>query len=292
VSLGHYRLQITSTTTGTAGDFQLTGAGGTPLQSGGADLALTTVSTAQDALVHVGPAGGGYDVTSSSNTVEGLLPGVTVQLQKTTDAVTVTTASDPTVTVNAVQSLVDGVNAALGEIAKQTSVGTAGADGTRTGQGVLAGSGLMRDLASKLISAATYAVGSASPGTAGLSVNRDGRLTLDKDVLTAQLKDDPTTVRALFAPGDPAAVSVTSRLADLAKNTTQSGTGSITLAIDGQNSMIRDLNTRIADWDVRLQLRKASLQRTYSALEVALSGLKSQSSWLAGQINSLPSGSN
>jgi len=250
------------------------------------------VSAAQDALVHVGPAGGGYDVTSSSNTIEGLMPGVTVQLKKPTDAVTVTSAADTSAIVNAVQGVVDAVNAALGEIEKQTGTGTTAADGTRAGQGALAGSSLMRDLTSKLVSAATYLVGSAPPGSAGLSVSRDGKLTLDRDVLTAKLKDDPAAVRALLAPSDPAAISVTSRLADLAKNTTQSGTGSITLAIDGKNSLIRDLNTRIADWDVRLQLRKESLQRTYSALEVALSGLKSQSSWLAGQINSLPSGSN
>jgi flagellar hook-associated protein 2 len=291
VSPGHYRLQITSTTTGTAGDFQLTGAGGAPLQSGGADLALTPVSAAQDALVHVGPAGGGYDVTSSSNTIEGLMPGITVQLKKTTDAGTVPSAANPNATVDAVQSLVDAVNAALGEIAKQSSAGTVGADGTRTGQGILAGSSLLRDLSSQLVNRATDLIGGTSAGSMGLSVSREGRLTLDKDMLTTKLKDDPTAVRTLFAPADTAAISITSRLAELTKNATQSNTGSITLAIDGQNSLIKDLTTRITDWDVRLQTRKETLQRTYSALEVSLSSLKSQSSWLAGQINSLPSSS-
>jgi len=249
------------------------------------------VSAAQDALVHVGPAGGGYDVTSSSNTIEGLMPGVTVQLKKVTDAVTVTAAADPSATVNAVQGLVDAVNAALGEIAKQSSAGTVGADGTRTGQGILAGSSLLRDLSSQLVSRATDLIGGTSAGSMGLSVSREGRLTLDKEMLTTKLKDDPTAVRTLFAPADTAAISITSRLAELTKNATQSSTGSITLAIDGQNSLIKDLTTRITDWDVRLQTRKETLQRTYSALEVSLSSLKSQSSWLAGQINSLPSSS-
>jgi flagellar hook-associated protein 2 len=288
VSAGQYRLQITSTATGTAGDFSLQDDAGNAF----AGLTLSTVSDAQDALVHVGDATGGYDVTSSSNTIEGLMPGVTVQLQKTSDSVTVTTVADPNATVNAVQGLVDAVNAALSEIAKQTSVGTAGADGARAGQGALAGSSLMRDLTSKLVAAATYAVGSTSPANVGLSVSRDGRLTLDKDALTAKLKEDPAAVRNLFAPDDTSVASITSRLGELTKIATRSGTGSISLAIDGQNSLIKDLGNRIADWDVRLQLRKESLQRTYSALEVALSGLKSQSSWLAGQINSLPSGSN
>jgi flagellar hook-associated protein 2 len=76
-------------------------------------------------------------------------------------------------------------------------------------------------------------------------------------------------------------------LTDLAARSTRSGDGLITLAIDGQNSLIKDLNTRIADWDVRLQQRQESLKRTYSALEVSLSQLKSQSTWLAGQLNGL-----
>lgn len=287
VSPGKYRLQITATATGTAGDFSLTDSAGNAF----AGLGLTTVSDAKDAVVHVGPVGGGYDVTSSSNTIEGLMPGVTVQLKKTTDAVTVTTAANPNATVDAVQGLVDAVNAALTEIGRQTSTGTVGSDGTRTGVGALAGSSLMRDLTSQLVTRATDLVGGTSAGSMGLEVTKDGKLTLDKTKLLDTLTSDPAAVRDLFAPTDPTAVSVTSRLAELTKNATQSGTGSITLAIEGQNRLIKDLNTRIDDWDVRLQTRKATLQRTYSALEVSLSSLKSQSSWLAGQLNSLSSSS-
>ncbi len=48
------------------------------------------------------------------------------------------------------------------------------------------------------------------------------------------------------------------------------------------------MNDDIADWDVRLEQRRTSLERQYGALEVALGKLQSQSSWLAGQISSLP----
>jgi flagellar hook-associated protein 2 len=286
VSPGHYRLQITSTTTGSAGDFELTGPGGTPLQSGGADLAFTTVTPATDALLHVGPADGGYDVTSSSNTIEGLMPGVTVQLKSTTDAVTVTTAANPSTTVDAVQALVDAANAALTEIANQTSTGVANADGTRSGQGVLAGNSLMRDLTSQIVSAVTSAVGGSSAGIYGLSVTKDGQFVLDKTKLSTALADNPLAVRAVLAPDD-GATGVAQRLSDLVTRSTRSGDGLITLAIDGQNSLIKDLNNRIADWDVRLQQRQDSLKRTYAALEVTLGQLKDQSSWLAGQLNGL-----
>jgi len=291
VSPGTYRLQLSSTATGTAGGFQLTGVGGTSLQSGGTNLQLTTISAAQDALIHVGPVGGGYDVTSSSNTIEGLMPGVTVKLQKTTDAVTVTTTANPNATVSAVQSLVDAANNALAEIRKQTSAGTANPDGSRSGQGVLAGNGLMRDLSMQIVSAISNAVGSSSAGSIAISVTKDGSFTLDKDKLLQALQDDPAGVRAVLAPTGEGTTGVVQRLSDLATRSTRSGDGLITLAIDSQNSLIKDLNTRIADWDVRLQQRQDTLKRTYSALEVSLSQLKSQSSWLAGQLNGLASSS-
>jgi flagellar hook-associated protein 2 len=287
VSPGLYRMQITSTSTGTASDFSITDQNGNAF----AGLTLSPVTDAKDALIHVGSATAGYDITSSSNTIEGLMPGVTVQLKKTTDAVTVTTEPNPSATVDAVQALVDAANSALAEIKKQSSTGTPSPDGTRTGQGVLAGSGLLRDLSGRIISAVSSAVGGASAGSFGITVTRDGTLALDKGKLLTALSDEPTSVRAVLAPTAEGAVGVTTLLSDLVKGATRSGDGLITLAIDGQNSLIKDLNTRIADWDVRLQLRKSTLQRTYSALEVALSGLKSQSSWLAGQLNSLSSSS-
>jgi flagellar hook-associated protein 2 len=287
VSAGQYRLQITSTATGTAGDFSLQDDAGNAF----AGLTLSTVSDAQDALVHVGSATGGYGVTSSSNTIEGLMPGVTVKLQKPTDAVTVTTTANPNATVSAVQSIVDAANNALAEIKKQSSAGTANPDGSRTGQGVLAGNGLLRDLSMQIVSAMSNAVGSSSAGSLGISVTKDGSLTLDKDKLLKALQDDPAKVRAVLAPTDTGVQGVAQKLSDLTTSATRSGDGLITLAIDGQNSLIKDLNTRIADWDVRLQQRQETLKRTYSALEVSLSKLKSQSSWLAGQLNGLASSS-
>ena len=39
--------------------------------------------------------------------------------------------------------------------------------------------------------------------------------------------------------------------------------------------------------DLRLDMRRATLERTYSAMEVRLSGLQSQSSWLTSQLAAL-----
>ena len=47
------------------------------------------------------------------------------------------------------------------------------------------------------------------------------------------------------------------------------------------------LADRIADWDDRLAMRQATLERTYTAMEVALSTLTSQQAWLSAQIEQL-----
>ena len=44
---------------------------------------------------------------------------------------------------------------------------------------------------------------------------------------------------------------------------------------------------RIDDWDDRLAASRVSLQRQYSALETAPRKMKSQATWLSGQISSL-----
>ncbi len=64
--------------------------------------------------------------------------------------------------------------------------------------------------------------------------------------------------------------------------------GTITTAITGRTGSIGRLNDSIEAWDLRLELRRTALTRQFTALETALSQMNSQSNWLAGQINSLP----
>jgi flagellar hook-associated protein 2 len=85
------------------------------------------------------------------------------------------------------------------------------------------------------------------------------------------------------------ATGLGSRLRAVADEATRSGTGKLTTAIQGRNSQIKDTETRVTDWDRRLEMRRTALTRQFSAMEVALSKMNQQSSWLAGQIAGLPS---
>jgi flagellar hook-associated protein 2 len=79
------------------------------------------------------------------------------------------------------------------------------------------------------------------------------------------------------------------KLEAITQRASDSTVGTVTAAINGRNDSIDRLEDDIADWDVRLGKREETLRRQYTALEVALGKLQDQSTWLAGQISSLPS---
>ncbi|GAA4344810.1 flagellar filament capping protein FliD [Angustibacter luteus] len=288
VSPGQYRLQLSATDTGEKNAFTLTGTGGAAL--GG--LSFTQVNAAQDAKLHVGDVGAGFDITSASNTVEGVMPGVTVKVSAKANDVTLSVDPDQAAITSAVQALVDAANSALVGIKSVSSNGVVGTDGTRSGVGALAGDGLMRQLTSQILSKVTAGVGGKSLSTAGIGVNKDGIVTFDKDKFAAAMTADPAGTQSMFTTSTTAGTGFADVVAGLAKDASSSS-GTIASAVTGRQSTISDLTDRIAGWDVTLAARQSSLQKQYSALEVALGKLKSQSTWLAGQINQLSnSGSN
>jgi flagellar hook-associated protein 2 len=63
--------------------------------------------------------------------------------------------------------------------------------------------------------------------------------------------------------------------------------GSLTTSIASKTTQIEGLKAQITDWDRRLAQREATLKRKFATLETALSQMKQQSQWLAGQVNSL-----
>ena len=139
----------------------------------------------------------------------------------------------------------------------------------------------------------------------GLQLSKDGKnIAFDKGVFTTALKADPELAQRMvsgrsagFGPdgaaggGDDvtAVKGIAGRLFDVAKAASDSTTGSIVALAKGRDSQVADLKNRIESWDLRLVRRKEMLTRQFSAMETALSSLRNQSTWLAGQINSLPS---
>jgi flagellar hook-associated protein 2 len=267
-------LQVTSKTTGAAAEFSFTGAGTFSINTQGRDAELSIGTTTP------------FTVTSATNTFSSVMPGATITVTKEDPAtdVIVTVGSDPDAIAGKVQALVDAVNSALTQVKTYTS----NAPGSTA---ALKGDPSLTGLAGQLLNAVSGAVGtSGSPAQVGFQLTRDGKITFDKAKFTTALKDTPDLAQKIVSGGGtPAVEGIAGRLLSVAKRASDSTTGSIVALANGKDSLVKDLQKRIEAWDVRLAKRKETLSRQFSAMETALSSLKNQSSWLAGQINSLPS---
>lgn len=296
VADGKYRLQITATDSGSAGAVSLLSGGGRPKGpisdtdvANGLSNNFTNISAAQDAKLDFG---NGLIVTSSSNTFADIVPGVTLTAAKADEnqQVVIGISPDKTKVASAVQALVDAANAALTDIKAKTKAGQPGADGKLTGAGPLVGDSTLRSLQNSIVSSVTSAFGRSSAASIGVQSTKDGLLTFDQDKFLSAYTKDPVAVRNLVAPTSVSGgtgTGLVEKLSTLANNAIKTGTGQITSAIAGQNSSIKDLNDRIADWDLKLAARKERYQKYYSALESALGKLQNQSSYVSSQLSSL-----
>jgi flagellar capping protein FliD len=289
LSSTEFALQVTSRTTGAAGQFALQGAG-----------TYTTPMQARDAEIKVGEGVDAYTVTSSTNTFTELVPGATFTVSAVeANPVILAVTADPDAVAAKVQTLVDAVNSALSNVKTYTS----NAPGSTA---ALKGDYSVSQLSGQLLDAVAFAVGDdGSPAQVGFSLTRDGKITFDKAKFVAALADDPGLAQRMVggttagnagddgisgSVDDVAPVTgIAGRLLAVSKAASDTATGTLLKLAESQDSMARDIKDRIDDWDLRLAKRKETLTRQFTAMETALSSLQNQSSWLAGQINSLPS---
>ncbi len=287
-----YRLQFTGTATGTAGSFEVYAGTSAEVTAGTAPrLDGNLVRAAGDATVTLWK-GTAYEqsVSQSSNTFSDLLTGVDVTVSAVTaadeDPVTITIARDDAALTTLASGLVGALGVVLSEISSRSAVTTTiRADGTTgvTG-GLFSGDSTVRSAHQALLSAASSPVDGFSPAEAGIVLGRDGSFTFDEETFAAALAADPGKVQSIVA-------GLADRVATAAATASDKYAGSLTLKITGQEGVVKDLGEQIERWDRRLELRRESLQRTYSALEVTLGQLQSQSNWLAGQLAGLPTSS-
>ena len=203
-SAAPYRLLLTASKTGAANAISvtnnLTGGSGASI-----DPTARVVQAASDASVTVGQGGGALTVTSASNQMTALIPGVSLNLLKadTTKPVTLTVANDTAGTVKAVQEFVDTYNSVRDFLADQTKY-----DPDAKAAGVLQGNrdaaALGQDLSAALSATVPGLNANANRLSAvGLSVNEKGKLTFDSAKMSAVLDGqggvNPSDVKKLFA---------------------------------------------------------------------------------------------
>ncbi|POT58645.1 flagellar hook protein [Citrobacter amalonaticus] len=198
---------------------------------------LTTMTQAQDAIIHLGNAEG-PTITNSTNTFDDVIPGVTMTFSETSDntddLTTFTVAEDSSATQAKVQTFVDAYNTLVDTV---DSLTTNGSDGT--GAGVFAGDAGLKSLTSQLDDIAHASYDGVSIVDYGITLDTNGHLQIDSDQFAAEMEENPDGLSAIFVGED----SMVAQMDDLMESYLDSSNGIIALReqnIEEQQEKLQD----------------------------------------------------
>jgi flagellar hook-associated protein 2 len=294
-----FRLNLTSASTGEAGRFIFDAAG--------VDFAFSTLDVGRNSRVFYGAtdAARAVAVTSTTNTVDTLVPGVKIDLKSaSSEAVTLNVASDNKAALDGVKGFVAAFNTVLDRISAQMKY-----DATTNKAGPLAGDGTALELKATLYAMLNSEADNITSQfdqltEIGLKVGTGGKVELDEDRFREALAQDPAGVEALFAArvaqddtfidlGDGVRVrnpnsgrafsslGVMGKFEQMVEKYLDTVDGVLTLRGKGLETQIKLQNDRIAALDIRLEAKENVLRRQFLAMEQAIGQLQSQSSALS-----------
>jgi flagellar hook-associated protein 2 len=166
---------------------------------------LTTVTAAANAQITVGNGPGAFTVTNNSNDINGLMPGVTIDLQEADpdEPTTISLQPDGQTMATTVQTLVTAANQLITDL--NTATAFTPGSGTSAGTaGPLLGDPTAEGLLSSVLGALSGSTGTNSAGSAGLvglTMNTDGTMTFDSATFAAAYDANPTAVANSFMGG-------------------------------------------------------------------------------------------
>jgi flagellar hook-associated protein 2 len=283
-------LRLTATQTGAASAISISNVTG-----GASAIGLSPQVAGQDAAGTVD----GHAFTSATNTVTNAVSGVSMNLTTATgpDGISLTvnpSQVDTASIVAKVQTFVTAYNAVIStasnEIAETKVINpTTPSDllkGAMFGDSRL--QSIVDSLRNAMIAPVSGLSGSQSIASfAGLSTgafgagNTTGLLTLDTTALTASLAGGSTALKSLFMTDGATSATdgLMQRISDLSWNSVKSD-GTITTAIQATSDHSKDLQTQIDSMTSMLAQRTATMKAEFTAMETALSNLKSEQSQL------------
>ena len=269
------------------------------------------LTRAQDARLEFAAAEGesGFLVTSSTNTFDQLIEGLTLDLQaSSTDPVTISVTRDTTSITAAVEAFVTSFNEAIARLedygfydveSKQKGVLLGDATAARVRESLNA---VVRSRAEGLDTQFTYLQ------QVGITFGSGGQLEFDQEKFLSAYEQDRVAVSNLFelledvelepeevAPGVTVGGSNSTILARglgpiieaMLEGLTESDTGTIARAADARDSQIELTESRIEGYEARLAAKRERLQREFAAMESILASMQSQSNALLSLQNNI-----
>lgn len=286
------RLAFTSKDTGTANAFTVTG---TETASNSPGLAALTYDPNSSASVmalnqSAGDAKArinGIDITSSSNTLDGVADGLTLTLQKTTtSAVTVAVTADNDAVTAAVNKFVSAYNGLMNYIKTQTkydptskTAGTLQGDFTTVGE-----QAQMRGVSNQQFDGSSMY---KTLSDVGITLGADGTMSVDSTKLTNALTHREDVRQLFMANGSTAGTQgFMTRFRELGDSLLDTD-GSLTTRTNSLNAMLETNSDDQARMQDRLDQTQARLERQYQALDTLMAQLSSTSSYLTQQLTAL-----
>lgn len=235
---GTTTIMLTSDTTGAQSAFSVSVTGNTSFSD---EIAASknNVTDAQDAEIHLGSQTG-PEITSSTNTFDDVIPGVTMTFTEASDPddpddlTTFTVAEDSSGSQAKVQTFVDAYNTLIDTIDSLTSYGD-----DDTAAGVFAGDAGMNSLANQMDDIAHASYGGVSIVDYGITLDSDGHLQIDSTQFTEEMEENPDGLTSIFVGDD----SMVAQMDDLMNSYLDSSNGIIAMRqenIDDQQDKISD----------------------------------------------------
>lgn len=240
----------------------------------------------------------GIDMTRNSNNPTDVVDGVTFNFKKADASKTITLGltNDTDKELSAVKDFVSQYNSVMSFLSEKMDVGDPSKSDNTTG--ALAGDSTLISLQSKLQSTVLggKSVNGVSASTLGLSVDRNGTLSLDETKFKAQLAKNPNAVKDFFFVDTSSKYSTektgTGYTADFKAvidryTSTKSGSeGVISLRKSSYQSEIKDYNKQIERITEQIATKRARYVTMFTNLDTAIGNLQSQFSYFQSQNSS------
>lgn len=240
----------------------------------------------------------GIEMTRNSNNPTDVVDGVTFNFKKADASKTITLGltNDTDKELSAVKDFVSQYNSVMSFLSEKMDVGDPSKSDNKTG--ALAGDSTLISLQSKLQSTVLSgkSVNGVSASTLGLSVDRNGTLSLDETKFKAQLAKNPNAVKDFFFVDTSSKYSTektgTGYTADFKAvidryTSTKSGNeGVISLRKSSYQSEIKDYNKQIERITEQIATKRARYVTMFTNLDTAIGNLQSQFSYFQSQNSS------
>ncbi|UCE59098.1 MAG: flagellar filament capping protein FliD [Phycisphaerales bacterium] len=267
-SVNPYSLTITSAQSGRRGAMVI--------DSRGLDLGLRTLSEAQDAIVTIGDADSPNPlfISSSTNTLEGVINGVTLNLASVADeSVTISVTQDLSGITESIKTFVDKYNDVQAAIDDATSFNSETLE-----RGPLLGDSTINLIRNRLHRVVLQRFGGGDDRVSrltsiGLRAVSNNRLEFDADKFQETYESSPGLVEELFAAEETGLGAVLEEALD---DLTRSFDGVLAGKDDVLTQQQELINDRIDRMNETLDVKRARLEAQFIALETAISAMQGQ----------------